>query len=833
MKVLTMIAVNVLTLIPLMTLTWTYEFGTQQQIPLADSISPPPPENKHDWVHSVIFEPQKKMHLTRSTYSITTFLDFAPFLDAFAFVQEYLLAFQKDLDNPAYLGRITTQLQRDTISPLTNDSLLHEYLGTSECRAYPYKCTTKLKIDLFKAEVIYIAKVFNSTYHKFLVAIDHIDYHPSTVASENRNETVRKKRSTYFFNTGFYKANNRKLTDSENRFLNAFLEEVAKRNPKLHRSLSRKKRFGLMTWLLGWGVYSNARSISKIKRTLNTFASITELHDKQIKHLAQHLNLTMTKVNDHEEMLYDMDSRLLIMNKTLQDIMIGISLMKYESDLLDHVQARIFRLHTALIALKMDVDSLYEYLRALASHNLNPMIIPPDTLRMILQDIQDDLKAHARLKLSLDPLTDIWSFYGTIKITPIVLEDYLMLILTVPLVDQSLQLDLYRAHNLPTLHPELRIHTTYILEGEYLAIGMNGMYVAIPDSMDIKVCKMTAGHLCMFDKALYPVERINWCIYALFINDKDRINRDCKFQTELRTTNLAHSLDGYLWAISALAAEKIQIRCVTKTYVVDIYPPLFIIDIGNGCEAFSANIYISAKSELTATYQSLLRSQFFLEYNFKYTNISKMLIWFQIRMVPLTEEEIQEFQNRISKLGPMNMELMQKTIRPPKVKDALAIPPGLILAGLLLTGVAGLAVLIFFLVKRKAITSHLSALGLLQQHLPTLIPQSVTTTSTNQGSGATASTAGFSNPNNQELEELQPVLSASTALLTPKEVPSSAPPPQEPSELKSAAAKEPKKKKATPPITYEQFTKATTDLKAQGTNLRGYVKYLDRIMPTK
>ena len=37
-----------------------------------------------------------------------------------------------------------------------------------------------------------------------------------------------------------------------------------------------------------------------------------------------------------------------------------------------------------------------------------------------------------------------------------------------------------------------------------------------------------------------------------------------------RTTNLAYSLDGYLWAISALAARKLQIRCVMETHVVTI-----------------------------------------------------------------------------------------------------------------------------------------------------------------------------------------------------------------------------------------------------------------------
>ena len=85
----------------------------------------------------------------------------------------------------------------------------------------------------------------------------------------------------------------------------------------------------------------------------------------------------------------------------------------------------------------------------------------------------------------------------------------------------------------------------------------------------------------MFDQALYPLEHINWCIYALFINDQNGIRRDCFLKTLNQTTNLAYSLNVYLWAISALAAEKLQIRCVMETHVVTIKPPLQIIDVGN------------------------------------------------------------------------------------------------------------------------------------------------------------------------------------------------------------------------------------------------------------
>ena len=59
-----------------------------------------------------------------------------------------------------------------------------------------------------------------------------------------------------------------------------------------------------------------------------------------------------------------------------------------------------------------------------------------------------------------------------------------------------------------------------------------------------------------------------------------------------------------------------------ETQVLTINHPLQIVDIGNGCEAFSASIYIPAKSELTTTLHSVTQSQFFLQYNFNYTNVS-------------------------------------------------------------------------------------------------------------------------------------------------------------------------------------------------------------------
>ena len=230
------------------------------------------------------------------------------------------------------------------------------------------------------------------------------------------------------------------------------------------------KRYSILTWVLGWGIFSNSRSINKIKKNLRILQDQNLLQDKQIKALAGHLNLTMAHVNRHENMLYELDNKLMVLNKTLQSIMVQLSYFRYESNLIDHMQLRINRIYTAVYALKEDTDALYEYMRVLTTQQLNPLIIPPDILRYVLEQGMDGIRSNARLRLSEDPTQNIWTYYNIIKVTPIVMDDYLMVILTIPLIDSSLDVNLYKVYNLPMLHPKLQIQVEYQLEGTYLLL---------------------------------------------------------------------------------------------------------------------------------------------------------------------------------------------------------------------------------------------------------------------------------------------------------------------------------------------------------------------------
>ena len=86
------------------------------------------------------------------------------------------------------------------------------------------------------------------------------------------------------------------------------------------------------------------------------------------------------------------------------------------------------------------------------------------------------MKSNPRLMLPYDPQTEIYKFYEVMKITPVVVEDVLSMLLTIPLIDKSLQMNMYRVHNLPALHTKLGVAAEYNWK-EIIWLWMNMGYM--------------------------------------------------------------------------------------------------------------------------------------------------------------------------------------------------------------------------------------------------------------------------------------------------------------------------------------------------------------------
>ena len=165
---------------------------------------------------------------------------------------------------------------------------------------------------------------------------------------------------------------------------------------------------------------------------------------------------------------------------------------------------------------------------------------------------------------------------------------------------------------------------------------------------------------------------------------------------------------------------RLQIRCFMETCVITIKPPLQIVDKGNGCKAYSASIYIPAKSGLTTTLQSVTQSQFFLDYNFNYTNMSNYLIWHKTNLATFTTNEIKTLKTKMLNLPTMSMDIFKKVLGNIDEKYPFSMSPKLILALLVLTGVCTIVIGILFIWYKRKTSFTSTTMGNLLKLIPSL-----------------------------------------------------------------------------------------------------------------
>ena len=92
------------------------------------------------------------MLLTRSTYKITSFLEFHPFLQGFQTVNTYLHDLLLDIVDPTYYKKLIAPYHN--IPPIiTSKWSVVGFLKSSECTEHPYACRAKLKCDHFMLEI--------------------------------------------------------------------------------------------------------------------------------------------------------------------------------------------------------------------------------------------------------------------------------------------------------------------------------------------------------------------------------------------------------------------------------------------------------------------------------------------------------------------------------------------------------------------------------------------------------------------------------------------------------------------------------------------------------
>ena len=170
--------------------------------------------------------------------------------------------------------------------------------------------------------------MYRNVNEKFLRAIDHMEFHP-TLGKPKERPGVRLKRQVQKRSEETQILEQIKEMTEEDMEMIGKIDEWLKTqfrqetsNPKRHR------KFGLATWILGWGVYRTYSSIKHIKDNIRALQEQNLLQQDQIIELSHYLNITYGHVSSNRYAITNLQVRTAEINKTLIATLTDVKFVK-------------------------------------------------------------------------------------------------------------------------------------------------------------------------------------------------------------------------------------------------------------------------------------------------------------------------------------------------------------------------------------------------------------------------------------------------------------------------------------------------------------------------
>ena len=221
-----------------------------------------------------------------------------------------------------------------------------------------------------------------------------MEFHPILDKPKTGPE-VRLKRSSQKskeLNSKSYEVYMKDLTNEDVRMLNQVAQLLDTQYLNRTIEVVRRKRFALASWVMGWEFLQTYRSIKTIKDNIRTLQEQNPLQQDQIIELTHYLNITYGHVSSNRYAVTNLQVKMAEVNKTLIAALSDVKFVKYSVAIINDIRIILAKLTLGAISLEQNVNATYEYLRVLSSKPVNPLIIPPDSLRKVLAQVKEDMK---------------------------------------------------------------------------------------------------------------------------------------------------------------------------------------------------------------------------------------------------------------------------------------------------------------------------------------------------------------------------------------------------------------------------------------------------------
>ena len=224
-----------------------------------------------------------------------------------------------------------------------------------------------------------LKELFNGIHEKYLKAIDHMEFHP-TLGKEKKGTSFKLHKHSVENMDASVAHQLKYLSSDDIEMLRQGNKIIQKRYLSLNNTKHQTKRFGLATWILGWGIYRNACNIMSIKKNIQVLYDQNILQEKQIIELTHYLNVTYGHVHTNRLVMNKLNVQVTTLNKTMMAIIGETKFIKFTVAILTDMRMTLAQLSLGVMSLQENVNAIYEYMRGLSTRRVNPLIILPNSL---------------------------------------------------------------------------------------------------------------------------------------------------------------------------------------------------------------------------------------------------------------------------------------------------------------------------------------------------------------------------------------------------------------------------------------------------------------------
>jgi hypothetical protein len=340
--------------------------------------------------------------------------------------------------------------------------------------------------------------------------------------------------------------------------------------------------------------------LNAIRGSINNLAT----NQQKVIHVVEEsltiLNTTRVEVAENRQAINDLIGALSVLSTKLQN---ETNRLYKEIMRLDYFVQTYLRIDASLEELRqmthigrVHVQKLWMQLNMLSLGHLSPGLISPKELKELLMGIKT--KLPGTLQLPADPNKDIWSFYKLLTCSTTIDENKILAVVSVPLLDSSGKLEIFKAHILPSvmsktsLDSKVDLVAQYALEAPALAIDASHVKYFLLDQSELQRCSDPMMGFCAVRSPKYRTNMSKLCIIAIFMQNERNMRDYC--QIRVRTNSIlpmaTYVTDGQ-WIVSTKERINFAIVCdrsllhrmATSTVTVD--PPIQVVQLDMACSA--------------------------------------------------------------------------------------------------------------------------------------------------------------------------------------------------------------------------------------------------------